>query len=204
MTPQPLPQGVPGDESVELRKQLPVSAAGHLGIDPILDRVQVGLVEPRCFGVETRASPYISQRRPAPQAKRLREQASRTRGVAAARLGAGALEEREEAVSVDELGRDGQTVGAIDELDDRRGVSVPEQLADARGPDLQRPPRPIGVELRPELLDEPVDADSVAVVEDEHRQERPLLRRRRRDVDAVDLHAEGPEEPERAQHFPSM
>ncbi len=104
---------------------------------------------------------------------------------------------------VDELRRDGQAVGAVDELEDSRSVGVPQRLTDACRPDLQHPSRPIGVELRPELLYKPVDANRVAVIEEEHRQERTLLRRRRGEVDAVDLQVEGPEEPERAHHSPS-
>ena len=92
------------DESVQLREQLPVSTAGQLGIDSVLDRVQVGLVQPGRLGVEARAASHVTQCRPAPQTKRVREKASRSRGVATARLGPRALEELEETVRVDELG----------------------------------------------------------------------------------------------------
>ena len=110
---------------------------------------------------------------------------------AATRLGPRPLEEREEAVRVDELRRDGQAVGAVDELEDSRSRASLSDLRMLAARTCSTRRLPIGVELRPELLYKSVDANRVAVIEEEHRKERTLLRRRRGEVDAVDLHAGG-------------
>ena len=68
---QALPQRMLGDERLELADELGVTAERQVGVDPLLERRQPQLLQPRDLGLGERLVGEVGERRPAPQRERL-------------------------------------------------------------------------------------------------------------------------------------
>ena len=74
---QPLAVRMLGDQRLELADELGVAAEREVGLDPLLERRQPQLLEPRRLDPRERLVVELGQRRPAPQRERLAQQARR-------------------------------------------------------------------------------------------------------------------------------
>src|SRR5262249_8372051 len=68
---QPLAERVLGDERLQLRDQLVMSAERQVGLDPIADRRQPELLQPRDLTLGERLTPEIGQRLAVPERERI-------------------------------------------------------------------------------------------------------------------------------------
>ena len=179
-----------------------VTTAGQFGVHELLEDGAMLLGEPRRLGLQDHARLHVGERLAPPQAERLAEQ--RRGGGRVAELGSipGSLHQSGESMAVDVFGRHGEPVSGSDELQHWFPVRrLVEHLPQGGHPDLQRMAPPIGWEVGPQLLDEPVGADHVTVADDEDGQEGPVLRCPRGDVHTVDHRLERPEAAKGMAHY---
>ena len=119
-------------------------------------------------------------------------------------LGSASFDEPREPVLVDLITISHKAVAGGDEVEARLTAGVVEQLAEVRHAHLDGVPRPFGLERRPQLFDEAIDAHDPGAAQDQEGQKGTLLRRRRRDVDVVDEHLQRSQHPERDPHERSV
>jgi hypothetical protein len=127
LRPEPLAQRVLGDQPFELRDDVRMPSARELGVDPLLERREPGLVEARRLVRERDVVGELSQRRPAPQPEGLAQQLRRPLHVAALARDARLLRERLEHVGVQLAGGHLEHVAAV-----ARGERVAEALPERR------------------------------------------------------------------------
>ncbi len=190
-----LPHRVGRDERLELRHE-PIPTECEVGVDPQLDRARPQPLEPCDLGLRERLVREVGKRRATPERQRLRGAGRRPVRIACSRLPR-VGEEPLEAHRVDRLRVDLDGV-ARRSRDDRGGVTQRgPQAGDLR---LERVPRPGRRRLLPEVLDEPVDGDDPAAVDEQVGEQRALLRRPQRHAFPVAQHLERPQEPELDTH----
>ena len=164
---QTLAQRVRRDQRLQLADQVGMPAAGQLGVDALLERRQPQLLEPQDLRLRERLVGEVGERRAPPQGQRLAQLRGGSSGLGPPRLGAQALEHRDvQLVRFDVqhvAGRArGQPLGA--EL-----APVAHDVAlDALGRGGRR-------RLAPQLADQPVGGDDLVRVQQQERQQRPLL-----------------------------
>ena len=193
LTPQALTQRMAHHQRVQLARHGQVAAAGEVGVDPVLDRAQPCLPQAGGLGLDAHTRLDVGQRLASPEAERLAEHRRRLGRVAGGGATSRLLDQLEELMLVDDVVGDGEPVARCHQLEERGRVGGAEQLAHRGHSDLQHPPRAVRGQRRPELLHEPVGADHAAAPDHQQRQQRPLLRCGRRDVDAVDHHLQRPQ-----------
>ena len=151
-----------------------VLAELELGFDALLQCRQPKLLEPSRRRTGERLGPKLCERRAAPEAERLGEQRSAASWVA---LVAGTLDECLEAAEI-------MIVAACREAVTRRtGLDLPcaERFSQLRDVDLQHLLRARRSALAPQAVDECLDADDPAGVEEEAREQRARLSARQLD-----------------------
>ena len=178
-----------GHECLELRNQLLGAAARQLGLDALLAGAQPELLERRQGGRRERRVDQIGQRRAAPEGERLVEQPPGLRGVAGGGGGAGALEQRLEAVGVHGVGLDLQHVARR-----ARDQPVAERAAQMRHVTVQRGDRRLGRLVAPHAVDETIDRHHASRLEHEHREHRAPSQAADRDRLAVANDLQRPED----------
>ena len=167
---QPLAQRVAAYQPVQLGDQLGVVAEHQLRLDPLLQAgelllCQPALLEPREGLLELR------QRRPSPQLQRF---AQRRRGVAGPAVGqrlptAGV--ELLEPVEVERVPLELDQVARGPRAQQPGG----QQLAQLRDQDLHHLGSGVGDVVAPEVVDQPIDRHHPSGIEQQQRQQRPLL-----------------------------
>ena len=170
---QPLAQRVLGHERAQLADQVDRLAAGELGREPLLDRLQPQLLQARDLALGELVEAMVGQRRAAPQRER-------DASCAAARVGRRARrQQRLEAAAVDRLALDLQRVA-------RRAPADRQPLAQARPQArdllLQRLVAAVRRLVAPHRLDQLVDRHRLRRPQRERDEEPPLL-------GAFELHA---------------
>ena len=175
-------------ELFELRHQLPVPAQRQVGVDPRLGRLEQALLEHGSLRHGPRFEHQVGERRAAHEAECVAEK----RGCLL-RLGSRRLaDEPLEPVEIDLAVLDDQFVSASPPDDAFAAERPPEMghvdLKDLRG----RRGRVVG----PDRVDQPVVRDRPAALEEQHREERPFLRRPEWDRPAVVLDLEGAQDAE--------
>ena len=193
LTPQALTQWMAHHERVQLARHDQVATAGEVGVDTVLDRAQPCLPQAGGLGLDAHTRLDVGQRLASPEAERLTEHRRRLGRVAGGSATSRLLDQLEEVMLVDDVVGDGEPVARCHQFEETGCVGGAEQLAHRGHSDLQHPSRPVRGKRRPELLHEPVGADHAAALDDQQRQQRPLLRRGRRDVDTVDDDLERPQ-----------
>ena len=173
-------------EPIQLGRHGVVAAARKFCVDPILDRAQPRLVQSSRLGFEAHADLHIGEWLTPPQIQRAAQRSRCSGWVAGVGLASCPLNERDEAMLVDEVRLDVELIPGRYKLHQRCRVGGVEHLAHSGHPDLEHAPGPVGGEVRPELLHQPVGADRATVVDDEQREERPLFLGPRCDVNSVD------------------
>jgi hypothetical protein len=153
-----------------------VAAARQVGLDTVLDGVDAGLGQGGRLGLQGDTRLDIGERVTAPEAEGLRERRRRRSGIAATELLSPPVDQVGETMGVDIGGCDGQPIPRGDELEQGAGAGAVQQVAYGVHPDLEGPVGLLGRQRRPQFVGEAVGTDHAAVVDDEGRQQRPLLR----------------------------
>ena len=164
--------GCSAGQRFELAHHVAVAAEREVGLDPRFERGQAELLEPRTLAAARTAPSELGQRGPAPERQRLAEPVGRLLGIALrpapARASANdALEPGE--VELVRLELEGVARRARVQL---RGG---QHLAQLRDVDLHHLLRGLRDVLAPEVVDDPVERDRAVGVEEQEREERPLL-----------------------------
>ena len=163
---QPFAIGVGGNERLELGHELAVTAEREVGGDPLLERHQVKLLEPRRLEGRERNLAEIRERRPTPERERLAEHLRSLRGSLSAR----SVGQRSEALHVELACFDAKEVAAAAGDD---SVSA-EQLAQRMHGDLESVCRRLGRILAPQCVDQPVAEDDGVRVQEQGSEQGPL------------------------------
>src|SRR5205807_6395651 len=165
---RPVTEGLGGDELLELWNEAGRRAGVELRLEPVLDRAEPEVLQPRGGRLAERLGAELAQRRAAPQVERLLQAFRRRAKVARGELLPGRCCKRLEAVDV-ELALDHP------ELVAGRPCHEPlraERLPELRDVDLERLRRAARRLLAPELVDEPLGRHDAVPVEEEKREER--------------------------------
>jgi hypothetical protein len=189
---EPLAAPVLGDQRFELCDQIAMAPEREVGVDPVLERRQPQLLQPRHLGLRERFVADVLVGLAAPQPERLAEARLRRAGLAPRQLGAAACDQELEPLEVQLTGREAEPVAGPVLLDPLR-AEAPAQPVDV---DLQRVDRRRGRLLTPQRVDQPVARDDVPARDQQAREQRHLLARRQLDGagGGGDLH--GSEHPE--------
>ena len=193
---QALAQRVLGDQRLELGHELRAAPEREIGVEAVLERHQPQLLQAGDLALAERLEREVGQRRAAPQRERL---AQRPRGRPPIWSRARRGEEPLEAVQVERVRPEPQLVARRPRHDDPVPVAVPGGL--------ERPPEPghrhrerlervAALGARPQLLEQPVAGDRLAGVQEQQRQQRPLLDAPERELPAADPRLERPQDEE--------
>src|SRR4029453_8995530 len=155
---QTLAHGMLAHQPLELGHEVDVPAPLEILFDAALEAADPPPPEPRDLGLREALIREVRERRPAPERERLVELA----------LLLQALEARE----VELVGLHAQHVSRRPRLD----AILPEHLAELGHVDLQRLRRGLGRIALPDRVDQPVLRDDAVRLEEEHREQGPLLR----------------------------
>ncbi len=169
---EPLAQRMAGDLRLELADQLGAAAEREVGLDPVLERRQPLLLEPRDLRLRERLVGQVGQRRAAPHRKGLPQPFGRGRRVAGVERGAAAGSQRLEAVRVELAGRHPQHIAARLRSQGRRPVA--ERPANLQHGVLQRLGRGRRRRPAPERVDQPLGRDDLVAVDQQQREQRAL------------------------------
>jgi hypothetical protein len=164
---QALAQRVHRDQRLELSDELRGTSAEEIGVDPILQRGELKLLEMRRLGRGKRFR-ELAQRRPAPQGERVAQVVGRRATISRRKRGAPLLGQPQEAIQVQELGVELQDVPRRPCVQDR----ARQDLAQPRDVDLHHLRAAVGDCLAPETVDEALARDGASRVEHEHRKQR--------------------------------
>jgi hypothetical protein len=181
--PQPLPEGVVVDERFELAEGVLLATGGELEPDPVLDRPQAELAEPRDLALERGESVQVGERRAAPQSETVTEHTRCTRGLLSetSRL----AQQRFEPRCIDLVRFDAEEVPGWATFDPL-GAECSSEVVDVR---LDRPAGPVRRLLSPQPVDQRVDRDDLVRAHEEMCQDGSLLRaaERHRPLRAIDF-----------------
>ena len=186
LSPEPLAERMPRDQRLELAHEPRVHAEQQVGVDAILDRGQVQFLEPPDLRPGERLRGELGERRAAPERERRLRVAAREE---AARLPGPLLE----AGQVEVAGVELEQVAARTRPDH---VCLRQRAAQAGDVHLQRLRGVGGRRLRPEQLDQAAGGDDVVRVQEQERQQRPLLSASELDLACGPLDLERSEDPE--------
>ena len=177
LPPQPLAEGLRLDEGLEIGDEPLVPAELEVGVGPLLERGEPELGQPTRGRPRERLLPELDQRRPAPEAERPAEELRAASRIA--RFGGG-LGQGFEPREVELPRRRAKRVAGRPRLDPLR----PERLPQLGHVDLEHLERARRDGLGPDRLDERLDRDHPAGVEEQPREERARLPGRKRHVGA--------------------
>ena len=163
-----------GDEALQLRDGGRVTSEREVGLDPVLDRAQPELLEPPDLALSEVLVRELGQCRPPPQAERLTKEIVRPRRVALLQRAPPFSRELLEPHEVEGRALERQAVAGRLRLE--QVLLGPERLSERRDvvtDDLAGSRRR---SLAPQVVDDPVGRDHLARVEQQKREERPMLR----------------------------
>ena len=166
---QPLPQRVLGGERLELDDDLVVAAKEEIGVDPVLERDEAGLVQPRRLVRQHAMSGQVPERRTAPERKRLAMGGVRPLGVPGGERGGAPLGQRREPLGIQLAGLDAQDVAAV--ARDERVADRPPHAGDEV---VQAARRRRRGRVLPQRIDEAVAGDDLIGVRQQHGKEKAL------------------------------
>jgi hypothetical protein len=160
---------VRGDEPLELRDDLGVTAEREIGVDPLLDRAQAEVLEPVDVGAGEVLVPEVGERLAAKEIERRTEELALAGRVT---LAVRPFEKALDAAEVRPLAIDAQGIAGRPRLDRVRAEQLP-QRGDVALEGVRRSLRRRGA---PERLDQLVGGNHLVRAQEEERQQHPLLR----------------------------
>ena len=184
---QPFPERMLDDQRLQLTDHLVMAPEPELGLDPVLGRSEPQLVEPRDLALDERVVAEISESLPPPERQRLLQELGRIAVRAAAERCRSFLGEPFEALRVQLVGLDPQTVGAA-----LGRQPVGDDLPHLRHVHLERVRRGRGRLLAPEVLDQEIGGDELVAVQEKEREQRARLTAFHRERRAIRFDLERP------------
>src|SRR5215204_5860817 len=157
---------------LELGDERRVAAEREVGVDPVLERGEPLLLEPRDLRLRERLVAEVGERTPAPQRERLPQLVGGGGRVAPLERLAAGVRQRGEALGVQLSGRDAQHVAAA--LGPQRAGLRPERAADLEDGVLERLGRRRRRGLAPQGVDQPLGRDDLVAVDQQQRDQRAL------------------------------
>ena len=175
LRPQPLTQRVPCDERLELADEVLVPSEVEVDRDPLFEHDEPPFVQARRLRPDPRGEVEVAERSAAPERESLGERSRGGGQILRVTCGAGRPDESLERVEVElpVADADGVATRAGRESPVRPVSELPTQLGDVVLDDLEGGRRRA---LSPQLVDEPVAPDHLVRVEEQEREQRPLLR----------------------------
>ena len=177
---QPLPQGVPGGQLLQLGAERVVLAQRQVSLDPGLGRGQPQLLQPGGLRPGERVVGQVGQHPAAPQAQRLPQRPGGFRVPARLQRGSPRREAVLEPRRVKPLTVHPQQVPAVPGHQDlaRRapGPGRLQRLAQVRDVDLHGRDPPLGWVPAPDVLGQPVQRHDPVRLQQQQREHRPLPR----------------------------
>ena len=162
------------DEHLELAHDLRVSAELELRAEPLLVRAEAELLEPLGLRAPRRGERHVGERGPAPQGERPGRVLRSPHEVGLVRRGAGRIQLVAERPCVEGRAAELQQVAAAT-THDPRPVPV-ERLPDPRDVRLEAMRGRRRRLIAPDLVDQPLDRDDLARVQQQDGENRALLR----------------------------
>ena len=161
------------DQLLELGDDLGVPAERQVRVDPLLERVQPLLLEPRDLGAREPVARHVGERRSAPQPERVAQRRRRRVVVTRRARTARRLHQLGEPMHVELALGDVQDIALAARLDARLDVAAdrPPQARHVGLHGLDRGGRRV---VGPELVDEVVHRDDLLGAEQQQRQHRAL------------------------------
>jgi hypothetical protein len=188
---QALVPRVLADQLLELADQLVVPAEPQIGVHPILECGKAQLVQAPDLGLREALIAHLRQRRPAPQPQRVAQDLRGARGVALLQRPSAVLRARPKHLGVQLPRPDREQVAAGRRAQPRRASNVGalERLAQPRDGQLQALDRARRGRLASQLLDQPIDRHRLVGMQQQQREQRPLLgaAKRHRQLTVLDL-----------------
>ena len=166
---QPLPQRVLGGERLELHDDLVVAAEEEIGVDPVLERDEPGLVQARRLVRQRAMAGQVAERRTAPERQRLAQDGVRPLGVPGRERDRAPLGQRREPLGVALAGHDVQDVAAV-----ARDERVADRAPDARDEVVQAARGRRRRRVLPQRIDQAVAGDDLIGVRQQHGKEEAL------------------------------
>ena len=169
------------NERLELVHHSTARAERQLRLDPLLQRAETKLLQPRPLLLEQAPVGDVGKRRATPERQRLAQPLPRERRIASSYRLPPLVSQALEAVEVELVGLNPQAVsGSLSEkaLISARGGCEP--APQARDVDLDHLRRALRRRLVPEQINQPVGRDALVSVQEQKRQEGPLLARPQR------------------------
>ncbi len=188
LTAEPFPDWMLLDQTLELADKLGVMRSIQVGLDPLFERHEPNLFEMRDMGLSERLEDEVGQRRAAPEAESL-SQSSRAFGRIP---GSRALDQGTEPIEIQLAGPNVHPVTGRFGLEDLRS----ECLTQLRDEVLQRGDRGSRWLLAPECVDEPVDRDHTAGLEQQEGENGALLQAAEKDRTRLLIHLQRSEDSE--------
>jgi hypothetical protein len=195
---EPLTDRMLAEQSLQLADQRRVPAGGEIGLHARLQRGQPLLLQPRDLRLRERLELQARQRRPAPQPQRLPQQPRRLHGSSGCQRPPALLHAALEALGIQLARTHLQPVAG---RGGRDHLAIAERLTQPRHVDLHRPRRVRRRRLPPQPQRQPLGADRLIGVQQQHRQHRARLDRAQRHRAGLAMHLKRSEDPEL--HHPS-
>ncbi len=189
---QPLTEWVLANERLELRHEFCAAPEPELGVDALLEREQPPFLEPPGLLSRERLVQEVCESRPPPEADRVPKHRGCAIEVPVSRCSPRPLHKRTEPIDVELPGTDTHEVARCTPLDPLCSQQRPK-------------PRDVGVErtlrrrrrLRtPHPVDETIPRHDLVRVQQQHREQRPLLRPAKRQRTALHPHLDRAQEQE--------
>ena len=197
---EPLVQRVGTGEATGLGEDVGMAIARDLGVEPRRRGIEAGVGEARRLVLQGPAPLRVSEGRTTPQPERDAQRIGGGGRPAGRPVSGRVADQRGEPGAVEPVGSDLEAVARCDRDQDLVGAGPPQVGAQLGDPHPQHPPRPIDVELGPELVDQLVARHDAAGADGEERDEAARLRRPRGGLDTIDLHQQAAEDADRAHH----
>ena len=182
-----LPERPPNDESLELSDELASTAQLEVDVDPLLDRLLAQLLEPSDLTARRSFELEVGKRGTAPDRERVTEKV-RTR------LGIPSLCFRDQPLEEPKIELVGLDVDPVSRRA-RDDQALWEDLAQLRDEVLKHVRRRLRRPLAPELVDQSIGRDHLAVIDQEQGKEGSLLLARERNGGTAVDDLEGAEDP---------
>ena len=182
-----------GGQRFELWDERVVLPEREFGLDPLLDRDEPQVLEAIDLGPRERLVGEVGQGAAAPEPERGPERLERLPGLAGRVRSTALLQEPLESMDVDLLRCDPQHVAPGPGQEQLLRVEALTQPGDL---DVEVVARGAGRPVGPQLVDHPVARDHLVGVQEQERDQRPLLRSPERNRPAVPNSFERPEQQE--------
>jgi hypothetical protein len=173
---QPLAQRMLANERLKLAHQPRVLPRRKIRVDPVLQRGQARFLQPRDLSLRKRLVGEIRKRRTPPHPQRLAQGSAGRQCVASFERLPAACGERLEPVDVELAWLDPKHIATP--LGEEQPIA--QRLTQVRYVSLNELVRARGRLLAPELVDQAIRGNHLAPVQEQHRQQRPLLGRAQR------------------------